>query len=115
MDRYLARAVSLLLECAGGLSTTGLAHHAEGKWSAAETIEHLARAYSGTAKGLERVLAKGGPAVKRASLMTRVTSLLVIDGGYFPTGRKSPVLALPTGIDPGKALPLALENLGMMD
>jgi hypothetical protein len=43
MDRYLTRAASLLHECAGSLSSTELAHHAEGKWSAAETIEHLSR------------------------------------------------------------------------
>jgi hypothetical protein len=115
MHRHLARAASLLHECAGGLSSTELADHAEGKWSAAATIEHLARTYSGTEKGFERVFAKGGPAVERASLITRVTSLLVIDGGYVPTGRQSPALALPTAIDPGEALPLAVENLRMMD
>jgi hypothetical protein len=115
MDRYLERVAGLLHESAGHLSAVELAEHVEGRWSIAETIEHLARTFSGTAKGVERVLAAGTPAASRASLRSRVASLLVIDGGYFPTGRTSPAMALPRGIDPDRALPLALENVRLMD
>ena len=95
MDRYLERAARLLHESAGHLSAVELGKHAEGEWSIAETIEHLARTFSGTSKGF--------------------ASLLVIDCGYFPAGRKSPEMALPRGIEPERALPLALENLRVMD
>jgi Protein of unknown function (DUF1569) len=115
MDRYLERAAGLLNESAGRLSAVELGKHAEGQWSIAQTIEHLARTFSGTARGFERVLAAGTPAATRASLRSRAASLLVIDWGYFPKGRKSPEMALPRGIEPERALPLALENLRVMD
>jgi Protein of unknown function (DUF1569) len=115
MDGYLERAASLLQDSAGHLSAVELSEHAEGRWSIADTIEHLARTFSGTAKGLERALAGGAPAATRASLQSRAASLLVVDCGYFPKGRKSPAVAVPRGIEPGRALPLALENLRRMD
>ena len=115
MDRYLELAASLLHESTGRLSAVELSAHAEGQWSIADTIEHLARTFSGTAKGLERVLAAGRPAATRAGLRSRAASLLVIDCGYFPKGRKSPEMAVPRGIEPERALPLALENLRVMD
>jgi hypothetical protein len=115
MDAYLERAARLLQDSAGRLTVTELAEHAEGQWSIADTIEHLARTFSGTAKGLERALAAGAPAATRASLRSRAASLLVIDCGYFPRGRKSPATVLPRGIEPQAALPLALENLRLMD
>jgi hypothetical protein len=115
MDRYLEGAARLLHESAGRLSVVELAEHADGQWSVAETIEHLARTFSGTSKGVERVLAAGVPAATRAGFRSRAASLLVIDCGYFPKGRKSPALAVPRGIEPAAALPLALENLRVMD
>jgi Protein of unknown function (DUF1569) len=115
MDPYLERAAILLQDSAGRLSVAELGEHAEGQWSIAETIEHLARTFSGTAKGLGRALAAGAPAATRASLASRAASLLVIDCAYFPGGRKSPAMALPRGIEPEGALPLALENLRLMD
>jgi hypothetical protein len=115
MDRYLERAARLLHESAGHLSAVELGKHAEGQWSIAETIEHLARTFSGTSRGFERVLAAGTPAATRASLRSRAASLRVIDCGYFPAGWKSPEMALPRGIEPERALPLALENLRVMD
>ena len=38
----------------------------------------------------------------RATLRSRAASLLVIDCGYFPKGRKSPEVALPRGIAPAR-------------
>ena len=115
MDVYLDRAARLLRDSAGPLSVVELTEHAAGQWSIAETIEHLARTFSGTSKGFVRVLAAGAPAATRASLRGRAAALLVIDCGYFPTGRNSPPMALPRGVEPGRALPLALENLAVMD
>ena len=115
MDGYLERAARLLHESACRLSLVELAEHADGQWSIAETIEHLARTFSGTSKGFERVIAAGAPAATRASLRSRAARLLVIECGYLPRGRKSPALALPRGLEPAAALPLALENLRLMD
>jgi hypothetical protein len=115
MDGYLEQAATLLQDSAGHLSVMELSERAEGRWSIADTIEHLARTFSGTAKGFERALAGGAPTTTRASLRSRAASLLVIDCGYFPKGRQSPALAMPRGIEPERALPLALDNLRLMD
>jgi hypothetical protein len=115
MDPYLARAADALRDTAGAWAVPDLARRPAGKWSAAEIVEHLARAFSGTSKGLERVLASGAPATSRTSLQRRVAAFLVIDLGYLPGGRTSPAAALPTGADPATVLPLALENLRRMD
>ena len=112
MDRYLERAATLLHDSAGRLSEVELTEHAEGQWSIAETIEHLARTFSGTSKGFERVLAAGAPAATHASFRSRAASLLVIDCGYFPKGRKSPAVAVPRGIEPA---PLGMYFDRLMD
>jgi hypothetical protein len=115
MHGFLERAAAALHDSAGRLTVAELTHHAEGQWSIAETIEHLARAFSGTTRGLARALADGRPGGSRPSIRSRAGALLVIELGYFPRGRQSPKVARPVGIEPAEALPLALENLRAMD
>jgi hypothetical protein len=71
---------------------------AEGKWSTAEILEHLALTYKGTAKNLERSLTAERPLGGAPTLKQRAINLLVLDLGYFPSGRNSPESARPKGI-----------------
>lgn len=67
------------------------------KWSVAEIVEHLSRAYSGTAKGFERCVEKGTPLASNTTLKQHVSQFLVINVGLFPEGRQAPKHIVPTG------------------
>jgi hypothetical protein len=67
------------------------------KWSVAEIVEHLQRAYLGTAKGFERCLDKGAPIATVPSLKQRIQGFAVVNLGYFPAGREAPKHIIPTG------------------
>lgn len=81
----------------GGMSGEGLRRHLPDKWCAAEVLEHLYLTYTGTIKGLERVLADGKPRATRASRKQRIATLVVVGLGHMPTGRKTPEIARPKG------------------
>jgi len=67
------------------------------KWSVAEIVEHLQRAYLGTAKGFERCLEKGAPIATAPSLKQQLQGFAVVNLGYFPAGRAAPKHIIPTG------------------
>ena len=67
------------------------------QWSVCEVVEHLQRAYLGTAKGFERCLEKGQPIATAPSLKQRLQGFAVVNLGYFPTGREAPKHIIPTG------------------
>ncbi len=116
MDEYLERALRLAEAAAGKMSPMQLGRRpAEGKWSASQILEHLSRAFSSTTRLLEKHLAAGEPAHRRASLGQRCRTLLVIELGYFPTGRPAPEFTLPQGIAPEEALPRFRQTLVAMD
>lgn len=88
----------------------------EGRWCAAETMEHLGRTYGTTAKLLELKMGVGGPPrLRSARLVERLKKILVVNLGFFPHGVQAPAVVIPTG-DPGPvALERALSNLTRMD
>lgn len=98
-----------------GITMDELMWHPEGKWSAAEVLEHLSLTYSGTAKGLRRVLQNDQPETRPVTVKERVRSFVLIRLGYFPEGRKSPKQALPRGADPEHILDQLKTNLCEMD
>lgn len=67
------------------------------QWSVCEVVEHLQRAYLGTAKGFERCLEKGQPIATTPSLKQRLQGFAVVRLGYFPEGREAPKHIIPTG------------------
>ncbi len=67
------------------------------KWSVVEIVEHLSRAYSGTAKGFERCLEKGAPLASAVTVKQRVSQFVVVYLGLFPEGRQAPKHIIPTG------------------
>jgi hypothetical protein len=99
MNKYFERLKNAIGSATQGMSVEQLTQHAaEGKWSIAEVVEHLSLTYSGTVKNLERSLNAGRPLGSAPTLKQRVVNMLVMDFGYFPTGRKSPEGAKPKGM-----------------
>lgn len=88
----------------------------EGRWSSAQTMEHLGRTYGTTAKMLELAMGVGGPArVRSPQFKEFLKQIMVVHLGMFPTGMQAPVTVMPKG-DPGPiALERALINLTRMD
>ena len=86
------------------------------RWSVAEIVEHLTRAYSGTAKGFERCIEKGVSLAGTASFAQRVRQFMVIDLGYFPRGREAPKHIIPTGaLDLNAVLDAVRRDLARLD
>jgi hypothetical protein len=86
------------------------------RWSVAEIVEHLARAYSGTAKGFDRCLEKGAPLATATSIKQTLSQVALINFGLFPHGRQAPKHIIPTGeLDLKAVLDAARKNLAWLD
>ena len=72
--------------------------HPANKWCAAEVLEHLYLTYTGTIKGLEKVLSSGKPLTTSASIKQRVQTVVVLTFGYLPEGRQAPSVTKPRGL-----------------
>lgn len=87
-----------------------------GKWSVAEIVEHLQRAYLGSAKGFERCLEKGQPIATPRTLKQTLQGFAVVSLGYFPGGRQAPKHVIPTGeLDLGAVLDAVVRDLDRLD
>src|ERR1700733_15092440 len=87
MDARLGKLQRALTAATAGMSEEEMSWHPEGKWCAAEVLEHLYLTYTGTVKGFERVIEKGHPAMTPATLRQRVAQWTVLVFGYMPEGR----------------------------
>ena len=86
------------------------------QWSVVEVVEHLQRAYLGTAKGFERCLEKGVPIATGQTLKQRAQSFALISLGYFPEGRQAPKHIIPAGeLDLGAVLAATRRDLERLD
>ena len=86
------------------------------RWSVVEIVEHLARAYSGTAKGFERCLEKNSPMFSAPTLKQRVQQFALIGLGYFPEGRQAPKFIIPSGeLDLGAVIEAVRRDLAKLD
>lgn len=91
-------------------------HSPSGKWSAAQILEHLALAFGGTARAFRKAAKEGRNLGGHPTLADRLRVFVVTQVGYFPKGRKSPEVVLPTGTLQGsEALRVIHENLAAMD
>ena len=116
MDQHLQRASEALWLAAGTLTIDRLtARPSSDKWTIAQILEHLSRAFAGTAEGARRVLAKGHPTARALDAGARLRIFVVVECGYLPTGRKAPNMTLPVGADPATVLSDAIDNLRRMD
>lgn len=115
MDPHLQRAQDALQQCTARLTLEQLIARPPGKWTIAEILEHLSRAYSHTTAGTQRVLTRGGSSSRPATLHSRFRAFVVVECGYMPTGIDAPKMVVPVGIDPATARSVAMDNLRQMD
>lgn len=105
MDSYLQRLHEAITSATRSMTMEELTHHPEGKWSAAEVLEHLYLTYTGTVKGFERCLQEGKPlATSPPTIKQRFQIAVVTRAGYFPTGREAPKVSRPRGTPADKVI-----------
>jgi DinB superfamily len=115
MDSYLERLRQAIASATSDMSSEELTRQPEGKWSAAEVLEHLYLTYTGTQKAFERCLKAGKPLGGAPTFQQRVAAAVVTQFGYFPKGRKSPDQVLPRGIPPEKIVADIGPQIDAMD
>jgi hypothetical protein len=116
MDVWLDRVSSETEAAIAGMGVAQLENAPAGKWSSANILEHLAKAFGGTAKVMEEQLAAGaGPASRAATWKERLSVFVLTRLDYFPNGRKAPAFVIPEGVDAESALRSFRENLARMD
>jgi hypothetical protein len=116
MDPHLERCLAIVLDVTRGAGDEARLRRDPAKWSSVEILEHLTRAYSGTAKGFERCLEKGASLATPATLKQQLQQFALINLGYFPEGRQAPKFILPTGeLDLNAVLAAVRRDLARLD
>ncbi|ABF40588.1 conserved hypothetical protein [Candidatus Koribacter versatilis Ellin345] len=95
MQPYLDQLSQLLQQATAGMNDDQLLRAPEGKWCAAEVLEHLRLTYTGTAKMLEKN--RDQAVVEPAPIDDRVSAArkLIFDQGSFFEGLQAPPFATP--------------------
>jgi hypothetical protein len=116
MHPHLERCLAIVIDVTRGAGDEAKVRRDPAKWSPVEIVEHLTRAYSGTAKGFERCLEKGAPLATSATLKQRVQQFRLMNLGYFPEGRQAPKHIIPTGeLDLNAVLDAVRRDLARLD
>jgi Protein of unknown function (DUF1569) len=116
MHRHLETCLATVLSATKGAGDECNMRRDPAKWSVAEIVEHLSRAYSGTAKGFERCIEKGQPLASTTSARQWLSQFVVINLGMFPEGRQAPKHIIPTGeISLGAVLEATGKHLQWLD
>lgn len=115
MDPHLKRLWDELNATIQGLSAKEASCRPPEKWCVAEIVEHLYLTYTGTTKGLSRILDSGKPQQNAPTLPHRLRAFVVTGVGYFPKGVKSPPVATPRGLPPEKAIGEIASKIVEMD
>ena len=97
MHAHLQQCLAILEDATRGGGAECSVRNDPQRWSVAEVVEHLQRAYLGTAKGLERCIEKQAPIATGQTLKQKIASFVLINLGYFPAGREAPRHIIPTG------------------
>jgi len=116
MNTYLQRVRDAIADATRGMTAEQLTRHpAEGKWSAAEILEHLSRAYKTSIPHLQKCLDGGEPLATAAGWKQRVIATVVVDMGYMPSGRKAPEFTRPKGAPVEQVLQDIPQHLTTLD
>ena len=116
MHRHLEECLAILEDATRGGGAECSVRKEPSKWSVAEVVEHLQRAYSGTAKGFERCLEKHAPSATARTMKQVMASFVLVKLGYFPPGREAPKHVIPTGeLDLQAVLAAARRDLERLD
>ena len=98
MHPHLERSIAIIDAATADVpAEAAVRRPADGRWSIVEIVEHLQRAYSGTAKGLERCLERDAPSATQTSVGNTIATFVVVTLGFFPHGRQAPKQVQPTG------------------
>jgi hypothetical protein len=115
MHVHLARIAESIARATSGMDDHQLQRTRNGKWSAAQIIEHLSLAFGATAVGLARAASADTLQVRPPTFRERLVTLLVVTFGYIPNGRKAPEYTVPAGLPPEQAFKKLHQNLAAMD
>jgi hypothetical protein len=115
MDSYLQKLHADITGAANSMTPEQLAKRRAGKWCVAEIMEHLYNSYAGTIEGMDRCLVAGKPQGRAPSMKERIQVFVVIEAGYFPTGRKAPEVSVPRGVAPEEVLEQIGPKIVAMD
>jgi hypothetical protein len=115
MDALLRQLQSEIAKSIANMDPRRMSSAQQGRWSAAQILEHLYLSYTATSKGFDRVLAAGKPSAGAPSLQQRVGALLVLGMGYLPSGRKSPPSAEPRGLPAEQVIAEIGSQVAQMD
>jgi len=115
MTSHLERLSRELQDAIGNASDTALGGTSAGKWNSGQILEHLFLTYKNTNRGIGKCLEKGATLATRRTLRHRLSSLLVVNFGYMPEGRKSPERALPQGMPPAEVRSAIFAEIQKME
>jgi hypothetical protein len=115
LDHYVEQLHRAIAEAISGMAVEQLEFHQEGKWCAAEVLEHLYLTYRGTVKGCERCLQENKALARTPSLQDRIRTGVVVGLRYMPQGRQSPERARPKGMRSEEVVKAILPELVAMD
>jgi hypothetical protein len=115
VDCHLQRLQDEIAAALSGMAAEQLIWHPEGKWCAAEVVEHLYLTYHGTLRGCERCLQEGKPLARTPTLQERMRTAVVVTLGYMPAGRKAPERSTPRGIPAEEVVKAIGPELTAMD
>ncbi len=87
----------------------------EGQWNSAQILEHLLLSYTGTTKGLVKVMETGRPLASEPTIRDRVLSFLVTRLGMMPFRRIAPKQTTPRGTIPPGSVQKFNDSLVAMD
>lgn len=85
----------------------------EDRWSIQQIIEHLLLTYSATENAISARLEKGRPTQARPKALQRFAQYTLVRLGYFPRGRKAPIMVTPSPTEhplSGRELTLAVSD-----
>lgn len=115
MASHLERLRRALEDAIGGASDSALSKATAGKWTPGQILEHLSLTYKNTNYGLGKCLTKGAPLATSSTLKHRLGTLLVLNLGYMPEGRKAPERALPQGMPPSEVRSTIFAEIQKME
>ena len=111
----LQRALDGVQRATAALPADAFTRVVTGTWTLAQVLEHLGKAYHGTAHILEKAVHDGAPKGRAPGIAQRLIATVILRGWYSPRGIKSPAVALPDGVDGPAAVSMALEGLARLD
>lgn len=85
------------------------------KWTTGQILEHLFLTYRHTNRALAKCLESGAPLATSSTIKQRLGTMLVVNFGYFPEGRKSPERAVPKGMPPEEVQATILDEIQKME